>query len=329
MKHGKDLKQFSGQPGVHLWIYNHPFDGISDQVLFFVHALRQKGYRVSVGNTPDAYKLNVVIENFSAETGKTLRSFHEQTGKRVAVIMTEHLDFIGNRIFIHGDPLWTDNDYMHPGVQFDRVRCLMDCLPCIRCFFVLGDLPELKNFPLMIPGVPLRAIPFPALGERCLRDDPGMAEPVNDLLFTGVVTDFRKHLIALLRENRFRIEHPDRFISCSQRASLNRRSKINLNIPQRDSWPWLSLMRVIASLKSGRATVSIGTCDDSRIAACTYQLGLDSEDWPEKLKYYVAEWKSLYQNAWEAYGVMAESFETSVNFPHDMFDYWAMTDPML
>ncbi|MFH1153451.1 MAG: hypothetical protein V1793_06535 [Pseudomonadota bacterium] len=320
------MKKLAGLPGVHLWIYNHPFLGISDQVSFFIHASRQKGYRVSVGNRPEISKLNVVIENFSAMTREPLKEFCTSTGKRVAVIMTEHLDFVDNRILIHGDPLWSSNDYMHPGIQFDRIRYLMESLPYIRCLFVLGDLPELKNSVSMIPGVVLRAIPFPFLAEKLRTPPPVMGKGGSDLVFTGVLTDYRRYLITLLRENRFTVDCPDRFVSCWKRTQLNRCSKINLNLPQRETWRWLSLMRIIASLRCGRATVSVGTQDDSRIAACTYQLRLDTGDWQELLRACVADWRGLYRNAWEAYNAMAEDFEASLGFPHDLFDYWAMTD---
>ena len=93
------------KPPIRLWIYNHPFVGIADQVEFFVAALKQTGYEVTVGSQPREDALNVVIENFSEEGRDTLILFCRSTGKKVAVIMTEHLDFKSGQLFIHGDPL--------------------------------------------------------------------------------------------------------------------------------------------------------------------------------------------------------------------------------
>ena len=89
---------------VHLWIYNHSFYGISDQIEYFLQAFRQHGYVVSVGRKPHQSALNVVIENFSAQTRNTLIEFCTRTRKRVAMIMTEHIDFVNRNILIHGDP---------------------------------------------------------------------------------------------------------------------------------------------------------------------------------------------------------------------------------
>ncbi len=53
--------------------------------------------------------------------------------------MTEHLDFQHGQIYFHGAPLGSQNDYMHSATILKRIRHLMECLPYLRCFFVLGD----------------------------------------------------------------------------------------------------------------------------------------------------------------------------------------------
>ncbi|GLU30209.1 hypothetical protein WKR88_22245 [Trinickia caryophylli] len=314
----------SNKPSIHLWIYNHPFYGISDQVEFFVAMLTQNGYPVTVGRKPSVGALNVVIENFSPETCDVLIAFCRATKKRVAVIMTEHLDFDQGEIFIHGAPLWSDNDYMHPTVQVRRIVSLLDCLPYIRCMLVLGDLPELKNISEMLPGLDVRAIPFPRLDPV---DDAQIAfEPPGDLLFTGVMTDFRAELYAQLKRSEFSVAFPQRFVSRKARDALNRSAKVILNMPQRKDWRWLSLMRIVAALRCGRATVSLGTCDQSKIAACTYQIDISRDDWTSVLRAHVDQWRTLYRTAFEDYAHMADSFERERRFPHDLFDFWAMTD---
>lgn len=314
----------SNKPSIHLWIYNHPFYGISDQVEFFVAALTQNGYPVTVGRRPSMSALNVVIENFSPETRDTLIDFCRTTKKRVAVIMTEHLDFDRGEILIHGDPLWSDNDYMHPTVQVRRIVSLFDCLPYIRCILVLGDLPELRNMSEMLPGIDIRAIPFPRL-ER-VGDAQLAAEPSGDLLFTGIMTDYRAELYAKLNAGRFAVAFPKKFVSRKARDALNRSVKMVLNMPQRRDWRWLSLMRIVAALRCGRATVSLGTRDDSKIAACTYQIDMAHDDWMNTLSEHVDQWADRYRAAYEHYVCMAEAFERTRCFPHDMFDFWAVTD---
>lgn len=312
-------------PPIHLWIYNHPFYGVSDQVEYFISAFEQGGYRVSVGRDPKESALNFVIENFSADARNTLMGFCRATRKRVSVIMTEHIDFIDRQIFIHGDPLWSDNDYMHPATQVERLKNLMECLPVIRSFVVLGDLPELRNLSEMMPGVDVRAIPFPQIdfvtgGEQ----QPG--QTTHDLLFTGFMTAYRANILPTLTAAGLSTNCPQRFVSRKARDALNRDARLVLNIPQRDSWPWLSLMRIIAALRCGRATVSLGTTDTSRIAECTFQLDVKAPDWRETLKSYAADWASLYETAYDNYARMRETFETERPFPHDMIEYWAITD---
>ena len=314
------------KPPVHLWIYNHPFYGISDQVDYFVMALAQHGYSVSVGRRPSRSALNVVIENFTADTKKTLVEFCRTSRKRVAMIMTEHLDFDGKQIFIHGDPLWSDNDYMHPAVQLGRIKNLMDCLPYLRCFLVLGDLPQLRNMSALLPGVDVRPIPFPRL-DLALKEGAEASEPITgDLLFTGVMTAYRADIYSMLKKSGFSVACPQNFVSRKRRDTMSKSAKLVLNIPQRADWRWLSLMRVIAALRSGRATVSLGTNDTSQIAACCPQLDITVQNWLGVLNEHVRNWRSLYRTAYEGYTRMADEFEREHAFPHDAFEYWAITD---
>ena len=319
----------SPKPPIHLWIYNHPFNGISDQVDFFVATFKQNGYSVSIGRQPSNSALNVVIENFSAQTRDVLMTFCLATRKRVAVIMTEHLDFYSGQIFIHGDPLWSNNDYMHPATQVNRIRYLMDCLPCIRCFFVLGDLPELRGMSEMLPGIDVRLIPFPKFNPVQIDATKPPSKIADDLLFTGFVTDYRASTIALLKANSFSLACPQKFVSRKNRDTMNRTAKLILNIPQREGWRWLSLMRIVAALRCGRATVSLGTNDDSQISACCYQLDISDQRWLDELKESLHNWTSLYKTAYENYILMTEEFERACGFPHDMFEFWAITERLV
>jgi hypothetical protein len=314
-------------PSIHLWIYNHPFSGISDQVIFFVTALQQKGYTVSVGRKPHPSSLNVMIEGFSLRSNRdVLMEFCRSSRKRVAVIMTEHFDIENGHILFHGAPLGSANDYMHPDTILARIKHLLECLPYIRCFFVLGDLPELRNISTMLPGLDVRAIPFPNLGNVPCQDIDGSFDTVHDLVFTGAVTEYRVKLLSMLEAEGLSVICPQRLVSRKRRNALNRSGKVIANIPQWEGWRWLSLMRIIAGLQTGRATISLGTDDVSQIASCCTQLDIREPDWMSKLKQCVDDWKSLYMRDRMNYAAMAQKFEQEKPFPHDVFEYWSITD---
>jgi hypothetical protein len=314
-----------GNPPIHLWVYNHPIYGIGDQIDYFLRAFRQHGYSVSIGHEPVETALNVVIENLSMQTRNTLIDFCARTKKRVAMVMTEHIDFVDSQILIHGDPLWSDNDYMHPATQVERLKYLMSCQPYIKFFMVLGDLPELRNFSSLMIGAEVCAIPFPKLEYVDVKART-VAPPKSDLLFTGFATEYRERIVAEIKAIGPSILSPQKFVSRKHRDLLNRSARIVLNIPQRKNWRWLSLMRIIAALRCGRATVSLGTSDTSRIAACTYQLNLEKASWKDELKEYVAHWTTTYDKMYDAYCKLVNEFEQEHPFPHDVMEYWAITD---
>lgn len=240
--------------------------------------------------------------------------------------MTEHLDFQHGQIYFHGAPLGSENDYMHPATIFMRVKHLLECIPYIRCFFVLGDLPELRNASTMLPGIDVRTIPFPTLvgGSNGGRDRNSDTE--HDLVFTGAMTDYRAKLLTVLEETGLSVTCPKTFVSRNRRNAINRSGKVIVNIPQREGWQWLSLMRIIAGLHAGRATISLGTQDASQIASCCTQLDVREHDWVSKIKECINDWKSLYIRDLMNYSIMAKKFEAARPFPHDVFEYWSVTD---
>ena len=289
-------------------------------------ALRQHGYPVSVGRRPRHSSLNMVIEGFSSRNRDILLEFCQSSRKRVAVIMTEHLDIEHGRIFFHGAPLGTENDYMHPATILARIKHLLECLSHIRCFFVLGDLPELRNMSTMLPGLDVRAIPFPRLDGLSSKDIDMSSKAVNDLVFTGAMTGYRVDLLGRLQAKGLSVVCPQAYVSRKRRDAMNRSARVVMNIPQREGWRWLSLMRVVAGLQTGRTTISLGTSDASQIASCCTQLDLRKQDWVNELKQCVNDSKSMYYRDVVNYSVMAKKFEQERPFPHDVFEYWNITD---
>ena len=291
-----------------------------------MQGLQQHGYKVSLGRRPHASALNVVIENFSPQNRDVLLEFCRSTRKRVAVIMTEHLDFEHGQVFFHGIPLGSKNDYMNRLTVLGRVKHLIECLPYIRCFFVLGDLPELRNISTMLPGLEVRSIPFPRLDSRLFSDRNAPFEPNHDFVFTGGMTGYRENVINSLLAQSVSVVCPTYYISRRRRNSLNRSCKIVLNIPQRDGWRWLSLMRIVAGLQVGRATISLGTQDISRISSSCTQVDIRRNGWIGELQQCVGDWKELFFQNSKAYSLMVEAFEEEHPFPHDILEYWSLTD---
>ena len=321
------MSNIKSPPSIHLWIYNNPFYGVSDQIEFFIMTLSQSGYKVTIGREPRLDSLNVVIENFSEITSETLINFCKASRKRVAVVMTEHLDFINKKIMVHGDPLWSGNDYMHPATQMARIKNLIDCSQYIRCFFVLGDLPRLINFNQVLPGIEIYSIPFPKLFPISINENKSFQR--NDLIFTGYKTDFRLWVIKSITRGNLLLYSPEKFVSRRVRGFLNQNAKIILNIPQRVGWHWLSSMRVIAGLKSGRATVSLGTNDSSEIAKCCIQIDISQVGWQAALDSAVQNWGLNYENAYKGYDSMITAFNSINPFPHSLFKIWQITDGLV
>lgn len=307
---------------VHLWVFNHPVNAISDQIEFFIDAFSEAGYKASWGRNPQKNALNVLIENFTFEGRKVVADFCEAYGTRVAVIMTEHVDLVKSQVLFHGKPLGNRSDYIKKDEQISRLRHLLFLQRYIRCLFVLGDLPRLENFNQMMVGAEIHTIPFPSIAFLNKRD----ARPNFDAVFTGYLTDHRKKVLCELEAKKLNIKYERYMVPHKLRNALNKDACIILNIPQERDWKWLSPMRVIAGLKCGRATVSINTSDTSEISRCVLQIDASDRDWANGLMPIVDNWLNVYIEAFEKYSDLVVNFREKHSFPHEVMEYWAITD---
>ena len=314
-------------PPIHMWVFNTPFRGVTEQVEFFYAAVRAHGYPFSVSNYPSPKALNVIIENFDALSSARVLAYCRESQKRVAVVLTEHMDFVDGRILFHGVAIDSFDAYMYSATKRNRLLHLLTLREFLSGFLRLGDLPALTNMEAVLPGISIRTIPFPRIstGERPL-DKFGM-KPRYDLVFTGKPTGYRIATLASLEDNYTVLRgdqtitrHGDNFQSRRCRDAQNAAGKIVLNIPQRPNWPWVSTMRVIAALRCRRATATIGTDRNALIGPACLQIETPHVD--ELLQGALEDYEAAFETAFAAYEELVKS-PLNPQFPSDFFDMWA------
>ena len=310
-----------GRPPVTLWIFNHSFRYISEQIEFFCSSLAQHGYPVRVSRHANPATLNVVIENFSPQTALPVARFCRDHRKRVAVVQTEHIDLVDGRVYFHGVEIGSRDDYIAPGTKIQRLTSLLTMREHVRSFFRLGDLPRLRNVERMLPGLTTSTIPFPLIrpSDRSLPGVGGRASEPFDLVFTGILTAHRQRVLKEISE-RFAVHVGREAVSRRRRDALNAASRLVLNVPQNEGWTWISTMRVLAALRCGRATVAIGDFEECAINRFCARIAPNAALLPA-LRQLLERGDALFEHHIAAYNEFAASDGNSP-FPHEEFELW-------
>jgi hypothetical protein len=194
---------------------------------------------------------------------------------------------------------------MHPLTQRNRILGLYGLTSYISYFFRLGDMPKLLGLGELIPGIEVRQINHPALDpndETIIND-----EKKKDFFFAGYLTDYRKYILNTISK-KFTVECPGRFVSRRARNKLMRNAKIQLNIPQSADWNISSLMRILAGLNHGLATLSLNTepqVDGDHLAEHTTWTGT-SEDF-EKIEIMLKQAEEIFLKKRKIYQMMSSS----------------------
>jgi hypothetical protein len=258
---------------IHLATFDQHILGVYDQILFLRLIFRRLGFRFTMGTSLEPLALNLVIEDFRPAICKALDQFHHETGKRISIIATEHLDYRIGRIYSYNELLFVpqqDRDYISHSERARRFAGLVRATQRSRFLFTLGDYPRLAGAEDLFPRCKVERIPFPPLPMEAVRRRL-RRNSRHDFVFTGSVTPLRARILGLIGED-FAVAISKIGTNFVDRARCYLSSTLALNIPQYEGWIWSSPMRVLYGLVMGRLTVSLLLEAGSEIDRYTFML---------------------------------------------------------
>lgn len=242
---------------VNIALLNNPFWAVADQVEALTDIFAENKVEFRVSKELRHGFLNIIIENFDKEGLEKIHKFCLKSDEKVAVLMTEHIDFIGGRFFFHGKRLHETEGYLGHHARRRRLLGLVNLRNCIFCFIRIGDLPELQNLDACFTEVPIYRFNFAQIDSPSNRLSESKLAPAQsyDCAFAGNLTEHRTQVLKDI-EARIRLVKTTGTLSRKRRNDVYLSAKFILNIPQNNEWPWVSSMRIYAGLKSGRPLIN-------------------------------------------------------------------------
>lgn len=317
VKYDESLAQMQrSRPKVHLCLFNiHHIDYVVDQVEFILAVFKQNNYQITVGNDFKDDALNFLIECFDESSDKDVKkiiSYCEKNNKKVAVIMTEHIDYFDKKIYAYSVPLdEIDNSHYNPCIK-QRILSLLTISPYIKHIFTLGEYPKLNNFKDMIGKTPI-AIPYPKIEEVESQEDSEY-----DFIFSGKDTSYRSQVMEEIKEMSLSLSNNSyqKILKRRKRNKLISEAKINLNIPQDEKWLYPSTLRIILALSLGKMTISIGG-GDKKCEGEDFYAKVDLSNLSE-LESYLKNPDLYYKKFLKRYNEIA----SNGSFPREHFLIW-------
>ena len=248
---------------INLSIFNHVSPatndcrGIRDQIDFLEAVFDALNIQFSVSYTLCPDSLNLLIENFNDSTVPAVIEFCERYGKRVCLVMTEHLNN-ANGMPHFGPYALTDREYI--GNIDKRIFSLGILSEYVTAYFTLGELPFLDDIGEILHNSQVYRISYPHITPS---DDRDVPEAEYDLGFFGVLTPYREEILEKLGE-KHKVYHAGIVSSEEERLENILKCGALLNIPQNRIWKYTSPMRVIYNLRNGLPTLHLGKDDNTR-----------------------------------------------------------------
>ena len=323
------LPTISPDTPIHLWINTSEVLASVEQWRFIAEAFQQAGFNhLSISRHFAPHALNLVLEFFPDYSRKKIAYYCNKYQKKIAVIMTEHIDVIDDEIFFYGLSLNNEHDerftqYMSSKQSVeDRLQGIIDVVPYTAFYCRLGHLPRLQNFTKIVGEKPVVTIPYPKLKIQ----DRSLAilqdTPLYDFCKIGYMSDWRLQQLAALRGKGNSVLSSRRKLTGRRRDGCFSHSKIVLNIPQWSNWNWLSPMRVLSAFRTKRPCLNIFDAAFDGGGAENFSIAMSSEELLNgKADAILEDWEGYFKNSLIAYENYIAS-SANPPFPYQIFCEW-------
>lgn len=299
---------------IRIWTFNNPINGIADQLEFAMAVLKLEGFHVTISKRPCPKSLNIVIENIQSDSYQVINDFCESFNKKIAIIMTEHIDYVENRLFFHGKPFEAPTEYMHKYTRKNRFLHLLLSTQNISFFLRLGDLPSLDGLGRIFLNTEVRTLPFPPIRNHFLE-----GEREYDFIFSGFLTKYRKEVFSELKAYKTLILPGG--LSRKVRDKHIASASFVLNVPQDAEWGWVSTMRVLSAWRNGIPVLNIGPWLDGLVYNFCTNLS-DTEENVSRIVDLLDDPKLAYQTQVATYNRYVSENQLAT-FPWKDFCAWA------
>jgi len=198
------------------------------------HALLSQG--ISADLVPDLIPnfTNIIVEGFKESFAEQIPSFKQHENSRLYIICTEYLTEGTFNKFSNTNNHIASSHYDQNEYWLNRFVQLEKVIPFCDGIFHLSEL-QVKEYQKEFPNTDVMYLPHGAIESLKIAYPQAPVKDI-DILFTGVLTKYRKNILNTLESNGLTVKMCDTNTPEYLRSDLTRRSKISLNLLQKDSW---------------------------------------------------------------------------------------------
>jgi hypothetical protein len=294
------------RPRINFCIFNHSRSWILDQIWFVQEVFAQQGYVFVCSDLLEVDCINLLAENFTQEDVRLVQKFCRHHRKQVGIVMTEHVEIGSGGFSFNGSSLKSTGYIVNKEERLFNLLALTDD---VFGFFTCGPLPELRTWSSIVPTHRVHRLPFPAIRSLPVQS----TRKDYDIVFTGAPTPYRKHILSQIAAT-YKVLSSGISDTEEERSNLYERAKVAVNIPQSETWEWVSPMRVLFGLRVGVPTVHLGRRDSTAFTSSILE--------PIELRHAVGCHEELFRRQLEAYDDFVQSKHNAAS-PFGVLDIWA------
>jgi hypothetical protein len=222
-------------------------NSITDLLNCLKGILLENSIPFSISSKLDTLSPNIVIESLNPKVTEYIRYFCQKYDKKVIFLVTEnYLDLLLNRSLYQLD--WNFSTYQD---IMNRFKLLTSLSSHIDFLITLGSNLNKKELRSTLGNFDIYNLGYPVFSLELF-----LAKNEFDFYFSGFLTDYRKKVIKQVRSAGFTVLVQSNFVDDFYRSKEIDMCAMQLNVPQVESWKYISDMRVFFGFLSGKFTVT-------------------------------------------------------------------------
>ncbi|TDO96249.1 hypothetical protein [Marinomonas balearica] len=224
------------------------------------HTLLQAGISTCLSTEVVIGRTNILVEGFNSENVEELESKCNDRSTHIYLIATEFLTENSFNQFSNSEA--NKSHYEIPSYWKERYESFLRILQHCRGLFHLSE-HQVDIYQQAFPDVPVMYFPHTYLPSLQM-PFPSLVKKDYDVVFTGVLTQYRLDILQELEQSGLSITKCDTTTPAYLREDLTRRSKVALNLKQKESWKHPSNSRLHFHLTNQSCIISETTpvkCD--------------------------------------------------------------------
>lgn len=241
---------------INIAILDHNPLAVRDQLCFMEKICQDLDISLTISKKIDKSLKNIILEGVISENYVEDLEYIQKNPTRVAMLLTEHLEYKQNTFLLNGISVKKEMDFnVDPNIYVNRrFSALLNTAEKLTFFITCGNLPDTSGYRKLLPNGNFAELPWPTIHFK--NNKPKYEKLLFSVPNRNLLTPFRKTVLREIQSLGYEIKVVDSK-TIKETKKILQKYQGSLDIQKTKDWKFDSPMRTFMALVSQRPKITI------------------------------------------------------------------------